>query len=330
MPGVTRWLRPDFEIDLRRTLRVIGHGGLDPTIRLRDGEARLGLRTPAGPAQLALRSVGAEIEATAWGSGAAWALDRAADISGCNDRIEGFAPADPGLADTWKRRTGVRLPRTTLVANALMSVVLGQRVTTEDAAQAWRMLVHRWGERAPGPELAGGNGAAGQPPASGGNGAAGQQRSLWVPPEPRFVAKQAYFLFHPFGVERHRAETVRRVAGSAYRLDALAAPDIDPAEARRRMQVLPGVGQWSAGSAALFALGDADAVPVGDLHLKHLVCWALAGERWGTDERMLELLEPYAGQRGRVCRLIVLSGNRPPARRPTRDPTYNRRKTNAF
>ena len=43
-----------------------------------------------------------------------------------------------------------------------------------------------------------------------------------------------------------------------------------------------------------------------------MVAWALAGEPRGTDERMLELLEPYAGHRGRVLRLLVMSGLAPP------------------
>ena len=47
---------------------------------------------------------------------------------------------------------------------------------------------------------------------------------------------------------------------------------------------------------------------VGDFHIPNLVAWALAGEPRGTDERMLELLEPYAGQRGRVTRLLELGG----------------------
>ena len=307
MSGSVRWLRPEFTVDLRRTLRVVGHGGLDPTLRVGDGSAALALRTPDGPALLALRSVTAEIEATAWGPGSGWALEHAPDIAGCNDRAEGFSPTDARLSELWQRHNGARLPRTGLVAQALMSVVFGQRVTTDDGARGYRGMVKRWGEPAPGPE-------------------SGPGAGLWVAPDPAVVAKQPYFAFHPFGVERHRAETVRRIAGSARRLDALAAPDVDPAEAQRRMQVLPGVGPWSAGSAALFALGDADAVPVGDLHLKHLVCWALAGERWGTDDLMLELLAPYPGHRGRVCHLIVLSGAKPPARRPTHDPTFGRKR----
>ena len=47
---------------------------------------------------------------------------------------------------------------------------------------------------------------------------------------------------------------------------------------------------------------------VGDYHLPNLVAWALAGEPRGTDERMLELLEPYRGHRGRVQQLLEAGG----------------------
>jgi 3-methyladenine DNA glycosylase/8-oxoguanine DNA glycosylase len=67
------------------------------------------------------------------------------------------------------------------------------------------------------------------------------------------------------------------------------------------------------------ALGDPDAVSVGDYHLPHVVAWALAGEPRGDDERMLELLEPFRGQRGRVIRLLV-RGVGGPARRAPRAP----------
>jgi 3-methyladenine DNA glycosylase/8-oxoguanine DNA glycosylase len=63
---------------------------------------------------------------------------------------------------------------------------------------------------------------------------------------------------------------------------------------------------------ALVALGDADAVPVGDYHLKDVVAWNLAGRPRGTDDEMLDLLEPYRGHRGRVIRLLTLAGDRPP------------------
>jgi 3-methyladenine DNA glycosylase/8-oxoguanine DNA glycosylase len=98
---------------------------------------------------------------------------------------------------------------------------------------------------------------------------------------------------------------LRRVAGDAARLDACV--DVPLTEAHRRMQLVPGVGAWTAAEVAVGALGDSDAVSVGDYHLPNLVSWALAGEARGTDDRMLELLEPYRGHRGRVVRLLERS-----------------------
>jgi NAD(P)-dependent dehydrogenase (short-subunit alcohol dehydrogenase family) len=49
---------------------------------------------------------------------------------------------------------------------------------------------------------------------------------------------------------------------------------------------------------------DPDAISVGDYHMPDTVAWALAGEPRADDARMLELLEPYLGQRGRVQRLL--------------------------
>jgi 3-methyladenine DNA glycosylase/8-oxoguanine DNA glycosylase len=66
------------------------------------------------------------------------------------------------------------------------------------------------------------------------------------------------------------------------------------------------------------ALGHPDAVAVGDYHLKNVVAFNLAGAPRGSDERMLELLAPYAGQRGRVVRLLLLGGRMPPAFGPRR------------
>ena len=66
------------------------------------------------------------------------------------------------------------------------------------------------------------------------------------------------------------------------------------------------------------ALGDADAVSVGDFHLANLVGYALTGRPRSTDEQLLELLRPYAGHRYRAVRMIELSGLRPPRFGPRR------------
>jgi 3-methyladenine DNA glycosylase/8-oxoguanine DNA glycosylase len=104
----------------------------------------------------------------------------------------------------------------------------------------------------------------------------------------------------------------------AAKLDAAAA--MEPAQAQAVLTKIPGVGPWTAAEVARVAMGDVDAVSVGDLHLPHLVSWALAGEPRGDDVRMLELLEPYRGQRGRALRLLELSGVRAPRRGPRYTP----------
>ena len=94
----------------------------------------------------------------------------------------------------------------------------------------------------------------------------------------------------------------------------------------RRLLALPGVGPWTSAETRL-RLGDPDAVSVGDYHLPTTVGYALSGPdgdgpdgSW-TDAGMLELLTPYAGQRGRVIRLVEMAAVRGlVARRERRGP----------
>jgi len=115
-----------------------------------------------------------------------------------------------------------------------------------------------------------------------------------------------YWSFHRFGIERRRAEIIIRAARSANRLEEIVAMDI--AGAYQRMRAFPGIGPWTAAKVATVALGDPDAVPVGDYHLPHSIGYAFEGTPRSTDERMLELLEPYRGHRARVIRLITVAG----------------------
>jgi 3-methyladenine DNA glycosylase/8-oxoguanine DNA glycosylase len=87
-----------------------------------------------------------------------------------------------------------------------------------------------------------------------------------------------------------------------------AAGKLGPDSALTRLRSVPGIGPWTAAETARSAFGDPDAVSVGDYHLPNLVCWLLAGEPRGNDARMLELLEPYRGQRARAARLLETSG----------------------
>jgi 3-methyladenine DNA glycosylase/8-oxoguanine DNA glycosylase len=276
-------------VDLRLTLRTLRHGRCDPSFARRDDGWWRATRTPDGPATTRFVPDGAGVRATAWGPGAPWAIEHAPGTVGSDDDPSAFDPL-PGLVrDLHRRHPGLRIPRSGAVFEAVLPIIIEQKVTTSEAHEAYRRLVHAWGERAPGP---------------------GGELGLRVPPGARDLAGRPYFEFHRFGLERRRATTIRNAAERAPKLEETTA--MDPASATRRLCALSGIGPWTAAQVGLAALGDADAVPVGDLHLPNMVAWALAGEPRGTDERMLELLEPFGGHRGRAARLLTLAGVQAP------------------
>ncbi|MFP5375393.1 MAG: DNA-3-methyladenine glycosylase family protein [Acidimicrobiia bacterium] len=286
MPVLERTVAVAGPLDLRRTLAPLRHGALDPTTRFGPDGVWRATRTAHGPATVHLAPAGGGVRGRAWGPGAGPALDAVADLVGAGDDRAGFQPGrHPVVAALARRLAGLRIPRTAAVLEALVPAVLEQKVPGVEARRAFVALVRAVGERAPGPA-----GDAG----------------LLVPPEPDRLAALPSYAYHRWGVERRRAETVRRAAAVAPALERLAG--LAPAEARRRLCARPGVGPWTAAEVALVALGDADAVPVGDYHLPHQVAWALAGEPRGDDARMPELLEPFGGHRGRVVRLVVAGG----------------------
>jgi len=283
----TRVVVAPHPISIGSTLGPMLRGKGDPTMRVaRDGVVRAS-RTPDGP--VAARFTGADnrVEVEAFGPGAGWLLERAEAWSGALDDDSGFDPAPSLVRDLWRRRRGMRIPLTALVTERLIPVILEQKVTGLEARRAYRRLVLELGEPAPGPF------------------------GLTLPPDPARVAELPYHGFHPFGVERRRAEVLRAACARAVWLDAADDLPLDQGEAR--IGSLHGVGPWTVAEVARVALGDADAVSVGDFHLKHLVAWALAREPRGTDERMLELLEPFRPHRGRAQRLLESSGIRAPA-----------------
>jgi 3-methyladenine DNA glycosylase/8-oxoguanine DNA glycosylase len=256
-------------------------GNSDPCLRVMGGTVWRATHTPLGVAtqRLSLAADGAVL-VDAWGPGAEWLIERAPALCGALDQPDGFQPDQPLVRRLAQRHPGLRIGRTEAVFETALLVTLEQRVATRDAWRSWRGLVRALGEPAPGP-MAG----------------------LWAPPTAERIAHTPYEVFHRFGIERRRADVMRRLASVARRLEETVSLPLETAY--RRFAAVTGVGPWTAARTALIALGDPDAVAVGDLHLPHLVSWALAGEHRGSDERMLELLEPFRGHRGRVIRLLM-------------------------
>lgn len=247
---------------------------------------------PEGVASLRIVADGRRITGEAWGPGAEWALDRMGALCGVDDDVSGFAPGGGLVAELHRRHTGLRMGRTGQVFAALLPVILGQRVTSDAARRSYRSIARTFGTRAPGPIDA------------------------WVPPPAEVVARLGPSELHRHGVERARAEIVVEAARRGRRLEEAVA--MTPAEALRRLTAVRGIGPWTAGHVMGVALGDADAVPIGDYHLPNMVAWALQREPRAGDSRMLELLEPYRPHRRRVIVLVKLARITAPAFGPRR------------
>lgn len=290
------WALP-WPLDLGLVLGPLRRGPGDPTFRTTpDGSVWRASRTPLGPGTLRVAVRGGAAEAEAWGPGAAWLLEKLPEMLGALDDPDAFTPRHRLLAMVRHRRPGLRLTRTGLVLESLIPSVLEQKVTTDEAYRAWRMLVGKFGDEAPGP-------------------AAGRMR---VMPEPRTWALIPSWEWHRAGVDDKRASAILRAVRVAARLEQTVG--MGAAEARARLEVVPGIGVWTSAETVQRSHGAADAVTVGDLHLPGIVGYALAGDRGADDAVMLSLLEPYAGQgegqRHRAARLVLLSGRVPPRRAP--------------
>ncbi|MBB1243617.1 DNA-3-methyladenine glycosylase 2 family protein [Streptomyces durbertensis] len=295
MPAVRSWTPPG-PYDLHRSLRVLQRGPGDPAQRRHDGALWRTSRNPDGPFTLRLtENPPGRIEAQAWGPGRDRALDGLPALLGADDRPEDFVPRHALVHAAHRRNPGLRLVRTGLVLESLIPSILEQKVTTDEAYRAWRLLLRRHGEPAPGPtELMPGG--------------------MYVMPDATGWRRVPSWEWHRAGVDDKRAATVLRACRVAARLEEAAAMPSD--EASRRLRLVPGIGPWTAAETLQRSNGDPDAVTVGDYHLPNIVGYALTGRRGLDDAAMLELLDPYAGQRHRATRLILLAGRVPERRGP--------------
>lgn len=289
---------------MHRTLAPLRRGSGDPTHRATpDGALWRTTRTPLGAAtlRLACRPADATVEASAWGPGASWVLDRVPTLLGNDDDPAGFVPCHPVIAATWALHGAwLRVPRTERVLESLVPGVLEQKVTNLEARRSWAWLLGRHGEVPPGTAPVG----------------------MRVPPDAQGWRRIPSWDWHRAGVDGSRSRAVLAGAAVAGRLEETVT--VAHAVAERRLRTVPGIGVWTAAEVRQRAHGDPDAVSVGDYHLAAWVGWALTGGPL-DDAGMLEVLEPYAGHRYRAIRLLELSGIRKPRFGPRLAPRDFRR-----
>lgn len=279
-------VRLDFEVDPAATLGELRHGAADPTIRFEHGIVWHALRTDDGPATTRIAPARDGWRVMAWGAGAQAALAGVPRLLGAEDDPAALQLPAGRLRDLAAQQRGLRFGRSDAVWPSLLPAVCGQKVTAVQAHRAYFGILRRYGEDAPGPG------------------------GLRLPPKAEVIAALPYYELHSVGLEQRRAQTLIAAAQQIERLQA--AVELAPGAALTRLRTVSGIGPWTAAEVARAAMGNPDAVSLGDFHIPNMVCWALAGEPRGDDTRMLELLEPYRGQRARVVRILKRSGIKAP------------------
>lgn len=243
------------------------------------------MRSPEGPATLHLRRTGTAVEAVGFGPGALWALESVPGLIGIDDHPEEFRTGHPLIGELHRRNPGLRIGRTGRVFDALLVAIVAQKVTGKEAGLGLRQLRRTYSEPAPGP------------------------MPLRLPPDPEQLAAATYFDLHPLGIEQRRADTIRRVASDAVRIERLAG--VSPADASTYLERIRGIGAWTSAETVVVSHGHSDALSVGDFHHKNEVAWHLTGRPRGTDDEMVKLLEEFRPHRARVMRLLATLGHAP-------------------
>lgn len=278
---------------VRVAFRRLAVGGLDPTTRTDDDGLWRASLTVDGPATVWIGWSDPSEDSRAWGPGADVLRASVDSLTGRRDDPAPIPAVHDAVRTACRRHWRTPLVRSDDPYHELLPAILGQRVTAREASAQWRRLCSDFGGRAPGPNA-----------------------DLLLPPDPRRLASLAYHDLHRYGIERKRAgaliDTARRATSLVLGASSSRVSD------QSLLLRIPGIGPWTAALVASAAFGDPDAVPVGDFHLKNTVALALGGKDRGTDDEMMELLEPYRGQRGRVLWWLRLEGWRAPRRGPSR------------
>jgi 3-methyladenine DNA glycosylase/8-oxoguanine DNA glycosylase len=253
---------------------------------IRPGLVRRAEPGPTGPLILEAAQRGDQVDVAVWGSASTSqtarerALDAARAWIGWYDEVPDLVAVTaghPALQRAARHIGVVRLSRLPRVSEAVGRAVLAQLVQGTEAHRSTAQLTAAVGE-----------------PAS---------HNLWCWPTPTALGHTPAHAMRRCGISLRSCAALHASALDDPQLERVRG---DFATLDRRLRAIAGIGVWTSAETRL-ALGDPDAVSVGDYNLPSMVCHALAdvGGRECTDELMLELLEPYRGQRGRVIQLVV-------------------------
>lgn len=274
---------------LHHTFSVFRFGAIDPTVRLDGPQLVMTTTTPDGPAW----TVASPSGVTHGGDGCSVVCQRRPDPLGRRDDFCGLEAAHPVVARLQRDFGDLRIGASGDVYKAALTATLGQRITAAEAVNQWARLCRRL----PNPV---------ETPTG----------TLLAPPDPARLADLVPYELHTLGIEESRARTLIAVARVFRRTGQ---HHVDPTAALRRLVAeVPRFGPWTRALVEAEALGNPDAVAVGDFHLKNVVAYALTGRPRGTDDDMLSALAPYAGHRGRVLSWLALGGIAAPKFGPRR------------
>lgn len=259
--------------------------------RVRPGLVRRAEPGPCGPLILEAQQCRDQVDVTVWGAPQtpAAARERALEdargwIGWCDEVPDLLALTvnHPALHNAVRHVGAIPLSRLPRVQEAVGRSVLAQLVQGIEARRSMTQLTA----------------LAGDPAGSG----------LWCWPTTVSLGSTPAFALRRCGISMRSAralhasavddQQLERVRTNFSRLDA-------------RLRTIPGIGYWTSAETRL-ALGDPDAVSVGDYDLYETVCHALTGTpaEHCNDALMLHLLTPYAGERGRIIQLVVRAAHR--------------------
>ncbi len=267
------------------SLRMHRFGRPDPTVMIDTSAQRYAkcAHTPLGPVTLvAWQADGVEV--ALYGPGAEWLAPRLREMLGLDDPAD-FAPAHPRLLG-WRRAfRATRLVQAISLAEQHAVLILQQRITFTEAARSWRAMCLRLDRRAPGP------------------------LPLWLPPTPADWLALPQPHARALEIDAHRWQALHHASRAAAEVESRRA---DRTALSDYLMAIPGTGPWTTGLMRGLGTGDADAIVLGDVHMPHDVSALLTDVPHGSDDKMVELLEPFRPHRFRVVRVMLGSGRRRP------------------